>query len=427
MFGQQNGLSLDQAPPLFVLFGFFMVASLFGMAGGIVIATHGATIITDPSVRLPLIHIFTLGIIASFMIGSLFQMLPVIAGVTLAHPLTKSLLFGIPFVMGTLGLVAVLGGYGGELLPRAVFWVLGFSLMGLVMVMLWGLLRLHHHSPSSRGMTLAVGGFGLTVLMGLGMIGVHGGYFEGGGYGIMRSLHSGFGLGGWIALLIISISFQVIEMFYVTPPYPPLMARTLTGTIFTLLILKIPLVLSDESLHLAIDIPIGLLLIGYGLTTLRRLHQRKRSVNDASLWFWRIGMGSLIVAVFLGLIPRGEDGAWVSWLFSLFFVTFAVSIVFAMFYKIIPFLTWFHLNAQGYYEAPMMHEVIPPKYAKHHLKLHLFSLITLLIAPLYLPLFGVAGVAVILSFGAIAFHIIHATRLYRKTQREGKKFDFGVS
>ncbi len=45
-----------------------------------------------------------------------------------------------------------------------------------------------------------------------------GGVSTSGDFLALRQLHLGLGLLGWIALLILSVSFQVIEMFYVTPP-----------------------------------------------------------------------------------------------------------------------------------------------------------------------------------------------------------------
>ena len=109
------------------------------------------------------------------------------------------------------------------------------------------------------------------------------------------------------------------------------------------------------------------------------------------------------------------------------FVSFALSIVFAMFYKIVPFLTWFHLNSQGYFTAPMMHEVIHPKTAKKHLWIHLAVVIAFILSIFIPSLITVAGVLTITSFGWMGYQIIHANILYKKTQESGERFNIGAS
>ncbi len=427
MFGQQNGLSLDQAPPIRVIFRFFLIASLFGMGGGIWLAVFAGDIMTERSALLALTHIFTLGIMASFMIGALFQMLPVIAGVVIRSPLPKSLVFTLAFVPGTMSLVAVFGGYQEELLYTVAFILLGFALFLLIVIMLPGLLSVTHHTPSSKGMTIALTAFAFTFIPGLYMTGILGGFFDGSNYTIIRAIHYGFGLEGWIALLIVSISFQVIEMFYVTPPYPPLVAKYFTTLVLSLLILKVPLLLyGSESSAAAVDTVIGILLLLFALITLRRLSQRKRSVTDASLWFWRLGMGNLIAVVVSALLLKLGSFGWMLGVLYISFVFFALSIVFAMFYKIVPFLTWFHLNAEGYFSAPMMHEVIAPSNARRHFWLHLVTLTTLLLSFALPALFRLGGILLILSFGVIAWHILSAGKLYEDTKLKGEKFDLGM-
>jgi hypothetical protein len=110
----------------------------------------------------------------------------------------------------------------------------------------------------------------------------------------------------------------------------------------------------------------------------------------------------------------------------IFFASFALSIVFAMFYKIVPFLTWFHLNSQGYFTAPMMHEVIHPKTAKKHLYIHLATIITFILSIFIPQMIFLAGLLTILSFGWMAYQIIHAHLLYKKTQETSEKFDMGI-
>jgi uncharacterized membrane protein YesL len=138
-------------------------------------------------------------------------------------------------------------------------------------------------------------------------------------------------------------------------------------------------------------------------------------------------MASLALAALLivarnlfGLPPALEESL------SALFTAFALSVVFAMSYKIVPFLVWFHLNAQGYFNAPMMHEVIHPRFAMRHLALHLTALFTALAAAGLTPgLWHVAGALLLLGFGALAGAIYRAWHLYRHVQATQERFDFG--
>jgi len=127
----------------------------------------------------------------------------------------------------------------------------------------------------------------------------------------------------------------------------------------------------------------------------------------------------------LMVISQFKEVSALQTLSYIFFASFALSIVFAMFYKIVPFLTWFHLNSQGYFTAPMMHEVIHPKTAKKHLYIHLSTIITFILSIFIPQAILLAGLLTILSFGWMCYQIIHAHLIYNKIQKTGEKFDMG--
>lgn len=83
----QNGLSLEQAPPFSVVLRFFLSGAIFGVLAGIFILIFGIDIYDASNPKaLILTHTLTLGVMLSFMFGALFQMLPVIGGVKLDEP-----------------------------------------------------------------------------------------------------------------------------------------------------------------------------------------------------------------------------------------------------------------------------------------------------------------------------------------------------
>lgn len=421
----QNGLSLDQAPPLKVVFSFFFLGALFGIVAGISLFFYQTTIFDASSVgAITFTHLLSLGVMLSFMFAALFQMLPVIAGIKLTSPLKKSRLLLYPF---TLGVILLLLGFNFSEYHK-LFMVsgilLGGSIVMAILPMLTALLRLKNHTPSSKGMGIALVSLLSVVILALYLLSTLSALIEGSLYLQVKTAHYSFGLFGWVALLIISISFQVIEMFYVTPPYPNSISRYLPMTLFIVL-LGSTIVSLFTKIWIVSHILIGVLLSGYALLTLLRLSQKKRPLSDATVWFWRFGLGSLVLSMLcMGLCIESTLHEMTA-LSYIFFVAFALSIVFAMFYKIVPFLTWFHLSSQGYFTAPMMHEVIHPKTAKKHLYIHLSTLVTFILS-LFVPLFiFLAGVLMILSFSWMAYQIIHANKLYKETQKNGEKFEMG--
>ena len=424
----QNGLSLDQAPPISVVFRFFFSGALFGILAGLLIFLYKTDIFDASSMAaVTFTHTLTLGVMLSFMFAALFQMLPVIAGVVLTSPVKKANVVQYPFILGTLSLLLAFNFPDVSWLFMVASLLLAGSLLPIIFIMLKNLFKLPSHSASSRGMATALLALTLLVFLALYLTATLGGIIEGSYYMQVKEAHYSFGLFGWIALLIISISFQVIEMFYVTPPYPKLVTRYLPLTLITLLFATSLLALFYPSVWMVSDILLALLLSGYALLTLKRLTQRKRPLTDATVWFWRMGLGSLVLSMLSMAIALFIEVSMIKTLSYIFFASFALSIVFAMFYKIVPFLTWFHLNSQGYFTAPMMHEVIHPKTAKKHLWIHLVTIISFVVSIFIPPLILIAGALTMLSFGWMGYQIIHAHLLYKKTQESGERFDMGVS
>lgn len=423
----QNGLSLDQAPPISVVFRFFFSGSLFGILAGILILFFQTAVFDVFSIQAVILtHTLTLGAMLSFMFAALFQMLPVIAGVKLTSPVQKANWVQYPFIFGVSALL--LAFHTGEpLLFLTASTLLGGTILGISFIMLKNLLALPNHSSSSKGMSVALIALVILTILALYLTSTLSGLTEGVHYSRFKTAHYSFGLFGWIALLIISISFQVIEMFYVTPPYPKSFNHYLPPALLGFLIIGMILSFFSIDIWSIVTIIIAFMLAAYAVLTLKRLTQRKRPIADATVWFWRIGLGALIVSMLLRIIdtltPLPQSIAALSYIT---FAGFALSIVFAMFYKIVPFLTWFHLNSQGYFTAPMMHEVIHPKTAMKHLYIHLATLVAYILALFISSFIYLAGGLTILSFGWMLWQIVHAWKLYKHTQEKGEKFEMNM-
>jgi len=422
----QNGLSLDQAPPVSVVFGLFLIGSLFGIFSGLAIMVYQNDIFIPSSTgAIVTTHIMALGVMGSFMFGALFQMLPVIAGIVLNSPVKKSNILKLLFTSGVMMLI------GGFIFHTSILFVfasifLGISLIYIAFTMSLKLLKLNNHSASSRGILFSLLALLILVFLALYMTLTYAGFIDGNYFLDIKHIHYSYGLFGWISLLIISISFQTVEMFYVTPAYPLLLSRYMPVGVSILLGILSLLILFQSSAAVIIQILLYLVMIIYASFTLLRLSQRKRPLADATIWFWRTGMGSLILSMLLLIIETFISSHLLVSIATILFSTFALSILFAMFYKIVPFLTWFHLNAQGYFTAPMMHEVIHPKTAKKHYYIHLVTVGLFLLSQFIPYSILLAGIGMTLSFGWIAYQIIHANILYKSTQKTGEKFDMSM-
>ncbi len=419
----QNGLSLDQAPPITVVFRFFIFGALFGIGSGLFLAWQGPAALepAETAGRI-MTHLLTLGVMMSFMLGVLFQMLPVVAGVALQAPQRLSVITQVTWVAGV---GALLWGFesGADWAFVAAALLLGGTLVPLGLYLLLRLMRLQTQSASSRGMIAAIAALVMVAALGFYLAGTLGGLFDGAAYGSLRIAHFSFGLYGWIALLIVAISFQVVEMFYVTPPHPRWMRSWLGALLLGLLLLSSLMQFWIPSLWQWSDPLIALLLAAFAGVTLRRFSQRKRPLTDATVWFWRLGLLSLILSLPALLAAPYSPPGWLSQTGPVFFAAFVLSVLLAMLYKIIPFLTWFHLNAQGYLTAPMMHEVIHPKTARKHLYIHLATLLVFAAGILWSPADHIAGALLAVSFGWLLYQILRARSLYRHTQRTGQKFE----
>jgi len=412
-----SGLSLNQAPPIEVVLRLFFVGSIFGIVLSVMLF-FWHTNLTDISApqTLAIVHTFTLGVMASFMLGALFQMMPVLCGVHIKAPIDLGIRVYVVLSIGVIFLItAFINGATSLYIFASIF--LGYALLISAYVMIKRLLTIKH-SNSSRGMLLALIALSITAILGIILLFLRAGFNLPFDYLAIKTIHYNFGLFGWIALLIISVAFQVVEMFYVTPKYNERYAKYITIVLFSLLLIYAFMRYLDLAIAIIIPYILAIIVGINAIITIIKFKQKKRPVNDASIFFWIIGM------VFLVLCS-------LSFLFNLsititaeFFAFFALSIVFAMSYKIIPFLVWFHLNALGYFDAPMMHEVVAPKYAKANLWIYLASILSLILSNWLPIIFYIGSFLLLISFCMLSLAIYRAWDKYSYTLVYGKKFNF---
>jgi hypothetical protein len=428
---QHAGLSFEQAPPFALPLRFFLTAPLFLLAAAILIVLAPDTLASRWTPQaLALTHALTLGFLAMVMIGALMQMLPVVAGATIPFSRAVGWLTHVPLSFGTAALMA------GFLSGEAPLYQAGMALLAsaFVVFLLAASFSLVHAvaSDTVSGMRLAMLSLAITTALGLALA-----LSRSSGWVLTETAaaiaaHAVLGLLGWVMLLVVGVAYQVVPMFQITPPYPPRLGRWLAPVLFVLLVILALASLLPQAATSAVAViaQVGLAagILVFAFITLRLQSQRRRKLPDVSLDFWRLGMGSLIASVTVWMLARlwpawADSDAYPLLLGLLFIGGFAVSVVSGMLYKIVPFLAWFHLQAQLQARAgsiPNMKEMIAQRWMRWHFRLHLLACTLLGCATIWPYLFAMpGGIATGMSAMLLWLNLTAATRRY---VRHGGRF-----
>ncbi len=404
------GLSLEQAPPFSVPLRFFLTAPLFLAAAGLLAAWWPAWS-ADPGglAGLALTHLLTLGFLAMVMLGAMTQMLPVVAGAPVPGVRVVAALGHLGLGLGTPLLAWGLAG-GGPFPLTVAGILLSLALVPFLLAAAASLAR-GRSLDTLRAMMLALAALAALLGLGLGLLGWLAGLWQPADPGPWLDRHVLAGLGGWIGILIMGVAWQVVPMLQLTPPYPAPLTRGL-------------LLLAAASLGLA-SLPFatvqtlgkaGLVIASaaFALATLELQRRRKRKIPDVTLDYWRLGMACLTPAA--ALLVLADSPALKSLGGLLFLAGFAIPVVNGMLFKIVPFLAWFHLQAQKGILAsdlPSMKDYLPDVAARGQFRLHLAALACLLPAP-FLPFLAIPGGLLLAASAAwLGWNLVRAARLFR--------------
>lgn len=416
-------LSTEQAPPISVPLRYFAVAPLFLILAALTGLMSDRLADAHTPALLAATHCITLGFIGMIMFGAMQQILPVVIG----SPMPSSRLVAwfslLPLVFGTLALS------GGFLLSNSVLLHLASILLGLaflvfIVASLVSLARAAARNATATAILLSV--LALTAAVTLGIVLAQG--YAGGwqlDYQKLAAAHISLALGGWVMLLIVGVSYQVVPMFQLTPSYPVWLSAGLAPALFAALLLNLASSYFDA-------LPLGFFAEGlfwlcavcFALVTLKLQFQRRRRVTDATLNFFRLGMISLLCAASCAatalLAPAHEYFRQLS--VVIFILGFALSVIHGMLYKIIPFLVWFHLFRGGVKKGvPNMKEVIPEPWMWRHLWLHILTLLAAMLAFFWDAAAWLLILCLSLQGVLLSLALVTGILVYRRTcQRLGK-------
>jgi hypothetical protein len=415
----QAGLSFEQAPPFALPLRFFLSAPLFLLGAAILIMVSPEAMAARWTPQaLALTHALTLGFLAMTMLGALLQVLPVVAGAPLPAPRLVAWLSHVPLMLGTLALMA-----GFVTATPAAFGaamvLLGAGFAVFLAAATVSLLRAAA-GVTVNGIQLAVISLALTLALGLALAALRAGWWLPPAVDAVIAAHLAFGLLGWVLLLVVGVAYQVVPMFQITPAYPPRLARWLAGALFALLLLLAAAPLLPPAAAIIDEAGIAGGILVFAIATLRLQALRRRKLADVSLDCWRLAMASLIACIVAWLAARlwpawGDGDSYPLLLGVLFIGGFAVSVVSGMLYKIVPFLAWFHLQAQLQAKAgsiPTMKEMIAERWMRWQFRLHLAATVLLAAATQWPQVAAAAGWTLALSALLLWRNLLAAVRRF---------------
>ncbi len=341
-----SALSFERAPSLWTPLRFFITVPVFAMLAAVLMLLDGGELFQSRwlPATLAITHLLTLGFITMAMLGALFQMLPVVMGVMIINNNHIAKISYFSLTLGTAFLVAGLWFNHQNLLTAGMLLVTATVTL-LVATIFWAIYKTVKFKNTLKVVQLAM--LGLIITVGIGAYLVSAYRFE--SIVIDRSLtniHASWGIAGWIIILVIGISEQVLPMFLSTKPYPANFNLRLGYALFLLIFLIpfSPWALSGQLLVVAA----GIVVVSYCGKTLYMLHKRHSCRFDIVVRFWQMSLISLLLAVVLLLYHSfagtlaGKDVAVLIGVIVL--IGFACSVINGMLYKIVPFLVWLHLR-----------------------------------------------------------------------------------
>lgn len=417
-------LSTDQSPPISIPFSFFALAPVFLVLAAVMLALGDENPFADrhAPALLAATHCITLGFLASVMFGATQQILPVLVGSKMPASRLVAMFSWLPLLFGALSLCAGLM-LGQPSLLNLAWPLLGVAFLVFISASLVSLARAAAQNETRTAISLSIISVALAATLG-GVLAF--GYATGASfpYVELATAHIKLSLGGWVMLLIVGVSYQVVPMFQLTPNYPKWLATLLAPALFALLLAGAVLLLVEPYPHrIAVftECLFWLLAAGFAAVTLKLQHQRRRRVPDATLSFFRLGMISILFAALFSLAsllcpPADIDLRTLSAL--AFLIGFAMSVTIGMLYKIIPFLVWFHLFRGGMKSGvPNMKQIIPEAWIWWHYRLQLGTLLAVICAPFWIVAAWAAMLGLLLQGLLLGTAVFTAIAVYRKNVR----------
>jgi len=411
-------LSFEQAPPISVPYRFFLTTPCFGIAAGLLLLVEGETLLVSRWIpaTLAAVHLIVAGFMLQAMCGALLQFIPVAAGGNIWRPRWLAAIVHPLLIVATGLLVAAfLTHRPGLFVAAGHAFVVGLGIfIAVTVIALW---QTPAQSATIIVLRTALVALLITLVTGVALAM---GLAKGLPWSLpaLTDVHAAWGLGGWALTLLAAVSFSVVPMFQLTPPYPQWFSRYFSWLLLGALLLWSALFPQFSEPWRSIVLLAGLALAGgYGAMTLHLHAKRRRKVSDTSFLFFRVAMISLLVLPLAASVALTlDDGRITVWLGVLVLFGVFFSVINGMLYKIMPFINWLHL--QRHYgmrsSPPTMNQMLAESQMRGQFRVHLAALGLLLMA-VWLPILArPAGLLLMLDCGWLALNLLRIVWTYRR-------------
>lgn len=407
-------LEHDASPSFWIPLRYFVTAPLFGIAaGGFLVAVPDALLSRWMPGAFALTHLIAVGFMLMVMVGSLFQILPVVAGGRIPG---GSLLAGLVHACLVAGTGSLAWGLAvvDPIALVAAAWLLGAGLAVFILAAAVGLWGVATALDSGRDLRLSLVAFGVAIMLGvtLAMVLAKGWALP---LQVLLKLHVGWALLGGAGVLLAATSWIVVPMFQITPAYPARMTRYWAPTTFVALLAWSAAVYAEAVLvEWSIAPLLGALAGLFAVVTLVLQRRSRKSVADTTHRAFRAAMVCVLVGLAFTLVATKDDGdAWPLLAGALFLYGAFTGVIQGMLYKIVPFLAWMHLTQEGV-RAPSMKKLQPDAAIRRQMLAHWLAVGAVAVAILSgdPAVARAAGVAVVVDFAWLLVNILGVLRRF---------------
>jgi hypothetical protein len=444
-----KGLSLNTIPPLLIPLRFFLSAPLFGIFAALLILYFGTDLWISrwTMSSLALTHLLTIGFMLMVMFGALYQFIPVMIGRFIPGSRLWIMSVHVFLIVGTFALTTAF-----VVQQSSLYWLAFISLGISLFLFIISLIPLFLSAIKGHLIVFLIRILFvvLTITIGLGLYMLLAYAYPslyqelGLQYRLYTDIHALWGLIGWVVILLMAVSSQVMPMFFVTPEFSVVYLKRLSLLLITnLLLLSIVLtfsVIENSGLVDILQLLLTIELLFFIIYTLNLLQQRKRKLADVTIHFFYLSLTSLLVAMSLWWVFHlwpDESLLTFSHQFEftlgiLLIYGLAISAIIGMLQKIVPFLIYLNLQNLSFKHpesmsvelklVPTMKSIISSRQSRWQLYFHFSSLLLLIISVYWSQIVFVAGLAVLCNFVWLSYTLWQGFFLYNKTQHAIMKF-----
>jgi hypothetical protein len=340
------------------------------------------------------VHIVAIGWLSLLVCGALFQFVPVLV----AGKLLSAKLAAIALPVLNIGLICLICGFAGlagliaapsRALPiGGLLLLFGFCLVGISLAhTLWAARPL---VMPARFVVLGIAGLLVTALLGnvfaLALSGFLGGDLP---LALLLNgvpLHAAFGLGFWLSIVAIGVSYRLFAMFLLAADADIRSMRHVlvaAGMAMILLVAGIAMIAAmqrEAQLLLGLAGFLGLVAVGLYASDVARLHRtRKRRQIELNM---QAALGAVAMPVFASLLlvvlllARRLD-AHIGAVVYLFAFGWLGGLGLAKLYKIVPFITWLECYAPllGKQPTPRVQDLVDERRARPWFALYFLAVL----------------------------------------------------